>query len=64
MQHKYRLGQTVNIAPALLRKFEVAQNFTVIQHLPSLEGELQYRIKGPGGADVRVVTERTLTARR
>jgi hypothetical protein len=64
MQHKYRLGQTVNLAPSLLRKFEVAQNFRVLQHMPALDGELEYLIKGVGDMEARRVKERELTARR
>ena len=58
--HKFHVGQTVTIRPALSRNVPGGV-YTVIKQLPESRGEFEYRIKSMDEVHERVARESELT---
>jgi hypothetical protein len=59
MYHKFRIGQLVQLAPAISRNVP-GGSYEVIKKLPENRGEFEYRIKSRSEPHDRVVRESAL----
>ena len=60
-RHKFRIGQLVQLAPAVARNVR-GGTYEVTKQLPENHGELEYRIKNSNEPHERVVRESELRA--
>jgi hypothetical protein len=61
-QHKFKLGQKVNLVANRLERHVPAGSYTIQRLLPIEGHELRYRVKHTGDGHERVVSEAQLRA--
>jgi hypothetical protein len=60
--HKFRIGQIVQLAPAISRNVP-GGSYEITMRLPENNGEFEYRIKGVNEPHERVVRESEISGR-
>lgn len=60
MTHRFKVGETVRMAPRVAIRGSSTHQFKILRQLPERGGELQYRIKSPAELFERVAAESAL----
>lgn len=61
--HKFKVGQSVTLAPARQAMPASSREYKIVRLLPAEGGQLQYRIKGVGETFERIARESELSRR-
>lgn len=63
-QHRFAIGQIVNVLPQRFEGLHPVGTFEIVEQLPELDRELQYKVRSRSEPFERMVGEGRLTPRR